>query len=114
VDGLDFQNDVTGLARLIKTCDLVISIDNTTAHLSCALGVPTWVLLNLAHDWRWHVVQDRVYGYSHGVAYRRAKSSQCPAQSLEQAIKPVLGAAESPWEELLWQVAKDLQKVLAA
>jgi ADP-heptose:LPS heptosyltransferase len=33
--------------------DLVITIDNSTAHLAGALGVPVWVLLPFAADWRW-------------------------------------------------------------
>jgi hypothetical protein len=32
---------------------LVITIDNSTAHLAAALGVPTWVLLPYVPDWRW-------------------------------------------------------------
>jgi ADP-heptose:LPS heptosyltransferase len=35
--------------------DLVITIDNSTAHLAGALGVPTWVLLPFAPDWRWQL-----------------------------------------------------------
>jgi ADP-heptose:LPS heptosyltransferase len=33
--------------------DLVITIDNSTAHLAAALGIPTWLLLPFAPDWRW-------------------------------------------------------------
>ena len=33
--------------------DLVITIDNSTAHLAAALGVPVWLLLPFASDWRW-------------------------------------------------------------
>ncbi|MGA8937689.1 MAG: hypothetical protein WB439_00865 [Acidobacteriaceae bacterium] len=38
--------------------DLVVTIDNSTAHLSAALGVPTWVLLPHAPDWRWLLDRD--------------------------------------------------------
>jgi tetratricopeptide (TPR) repeat protein len=40
-------------AAQIAAMDLVITIDNSTAHLAGALGVPTWVLLPFASDWRW-------------------------------------------------------------
>jgi len=33
--------------------DQVISIDNSTAHLAGALGIPVWLLLPFAADWRW-------------------------------------------------------------
>ena len=40
-------------ATQVAACDLVISIDNTTAHMAGALGVQTWLLLNQKPDWRW-------------------------------------------------------------
>jgi ADP-heptose:LPS heptosyltransferase len=46
-------DDIVGLAALIETCDLVVSIDNTTIHLAGALGKPTLVLLPFVADWRW-------------------------------------------------------------
>ena len=32
---------------------LVISVDTSVAHLSAALGQPTWILLAANSDWRW-------------------------------------------------------------
>ena len=43
---LDTQNDIYGLMKFIDTCDFVISISNTNAHLSGAIGKPTFILLN--------------------------------------------------------------------
>ncbi|HXY78841.1 MAG TPA: tetratricopeptide repeat protein [Candidatus Acidoferrales bacterium] len=40
-------------AAQIAAMDLVVTIDNSTAHLAGALGIPTWVLLPFASDWRW-------------------------------------------------------------
>ena len=40
-------------AAQIAAMDLVITIDNSTAHLAGALGIPVWVLLPFAPDWRW-------------------------------------------------------------
>lgn len=54
IDGaVDTTNDIDGLAALISAMNLVITIDNTTAHLAGALGVPVWVLLPCPADWRW-------------------------------------------------------------
>lgn len=40
-------------ARLVRSMDLVISIDSMPAHLAGALGVPVWTLLHTEADWRW-------------------------------------------------------------
>jgi tetratricopeptide (TPR) repeat protein len=40
-------------AAQIAAMDLVVTIDNSTAHLAGALGVPALVLLPAAPDWRW-------------------------------------------------------------
>jgi len=40
-------------ARVMRTLDLVISVDTMTAHLAGALGVNTWTLLPFESDWRW-------------------------------------------------------------
>ena len=45
--------DIDLFAAQIAAMDMVITIDNSTAHLAGALGVPTWVLLPFAPDWRW-------------------------------------------------------------
>jgi hypothetical protein len=45
--------DIDVFAAQIAALDMVITIDNSTAHLAGALGVPAWVLLPFARDWRW-------------------------------------------------------------
>jgi tetratricopeptide (TPR) repeat protein len=40
-------------AAVVTTLDLVITVDSAIAHLAGALGVPVWVLLPVAPDWRW-------------------------------------------------------------
>jgi tetratricopeptide (TPR) repeat protein len=52
---IDNFKDIDGLAALIRACDEVISIDNSTIHLSGALGVKTSVMLQRSPDWRWLV-----------------------------------------------------------
>ena len=33
--------------------DHILTIDNSTAHLAGALGIPVWLMLPFAADWRW-------------------------------------------------------------
>jgi len=40
-------------AAIMHNLDLVISSDTSIAHLAGALGLPTWVPLPFAPDWRW-------------------------------------------------------------
>jgi tetratricopeptide (TPR) repeat protein len=50
---VDQFSNIDRFASQIAAMDLVITIDNSTAHLAGALGIPTWVLLPFISDWRW-------------------------------------------------------------
>jgi len=45
-------------AAIVTRLDLVITSDTALTHLAGALGVPTWVVLPHAADWRWGVAGD--------------------------------------------------------
>jgi tetratricopeptide (TPR) repeat protein len=40
-------------AAVMKTLDLVVTVDTAAAHLAGALGVPVWVAVSQVSDWRW-------------------------------------------------------------
>jgi len=51
-------NDFSDTAALCELMDVIISIDTSVAHLSGALGRPTWILLPFSPDWRWLMDRD--------------------------------------------------------
>jgi Flp pilus assembly protein TadD len=83
-------SDIDGFAAQVSAMDLVVSIDNSTAHLAGALGVPTWVLLPYAPDWRW--------------LHERSDSPWYPAMRLFR--QPSIG----DWQSVLWQVETALDR----
>lgn len=46
-DGFD------AFAAIVDKMDLIITVDSALAHLSGAMGKPTWVLIQENPDWRW-------------------------------------------------------------
>jgi len=92
IEHLDAEHDLDEMARVMSACDLVISIDNTTAHMSAALGVRTWVLLPFTCDWRWQVVKDPLYGYSSARTFRQTDFNQwsAPLEEMADALGKLL------------------------
>ncbi|MFT5111019.1 MAG: ADP-heptose:LPS heptosyltransferase [Parasphingorhabdus sp.] len=51
-------------AALADACDLIITVDTSVAHVTAALGKPTWVLLKFDADWRFLLDTDDSPWYS--------------------------------------------------
>ena len=59
-------------AGLIANLDVVTSVDTATAHLSAALGKPTWIMLNnYAPCWRWLLNRDDTPWYATARLFRQ-------------------------------------------
>ena len=69
-------NDFKESAALCEVMDLVISVDTSVAHLSGALGKPTWVLLPHTPDWRWLLDRDDSPWYGSVKLYRQSKDTK--------------------------------------
>ncbi len=70
INPLDNMDD---FAAQVAALDLVISIDNSTVHMAGALGVPTWVMLPYAPDWRWLLDRDDSPWYGSVRLFRQDK-----------------------------------------
>lgn len=67
-------NSFADSAALVQNCDVVLSVDTAVAHLSGALGRPTWVMLNwFGVDWRWLLNRDSSPWYSTARLFRQPK-----------------------------------------
>ena len=84
-------NDFSDTAALADLMDVVISVDTSVAHLSGALGKPTWVLLPYAPDWRWLLKRDDNPWY--------------------QSVKVYRQDADWNWDKMLKRVAQDLAQL---
>ena len=65
--------DIDRFAAQISAMDLVVTIDNSTAHLAGALGVPTLVLLPFVPDWRWLLAGEECPWYPTLRLFRQSK-----------------------------------------
>lgn len=54
---------IDGLARRMRTLDLVLTVDTMVAHLAGALGLNTWIMLHADCDWRWPSTGERTFWY---------------------------------------------------
>ena len=70
---VDNFNDLDGFASLIDACDFVVSIDNSTIHISAALGKKSFVLLPFAAEWRWLIGHHDSHWYQYLKTYRQEK-----------------------------------------
>ncbi len=74
---------------LVDQMDLMITVCTSVAHISAALGKPTWVLLSVYADWRWLENRNDSPWYSSVRLFRQKK--------------------EGEWAEVIKRVADNLE-----
>ncbi|WP_377806236.1 tetratricopeptide repeat-containing glycosyltransferase family protein (plasmid) [Azospirillum sp. A29] len=76
-------------AAIMAGLDLVVCVDTSVAHLAGALGVPVWVLVPFAPDWRWMLDRDDSPWYPTMRLFRqsRPQSWDDAVDRLERALR---------------------------
>ncbi|MDY0882824.1 tetratricopeptide repeat protein [Dongia soli] len=96
---IDPQSNLRSYAAQLAAMDLVIAVDDVTAHLAAALGVTTACLVPRVADWRWLSTEHRetpwypsmrLYRQGDGSDWASAMSSL--AQDMEAMIERSKGA----------------------
>lgn len=89
----DFGETAASIARM----DLVITVDTAVAHLSAALGIPTWIMLPHAPDWRWLLDRNDSPWYSSVRLFRQERPGEWAGviDRVAAALELVTGPAYS-------------------
>ena len=90
-DSIDNFNDLDGFASLIDACDFVVTADNSTIHLSSALGKKSLLLLPYVANWRWSLDRNDSPWYPSVKLYRQEKINDWdgPLQKLNTELKMI-------------------------
>lgn len=72
-DEIDQLIDLDTFAVQVAALDLVISVSNSVAHVSGALGIPTWILLSAAPLNRWMLERADSPWYPSAKLFRQSK-----------------------------------------
>ena len=89
-DDIDPLQNMDAFSAQLSACDLIITVDNSTAHLAGALGKKTWLLLHHNPDWRWGLFKKNNLWYPYVELFRQSQPQQ--------------------WQAVIAQVAKKLQQ----
>lgn len=65
------RGDFLDTEQILRTLDLVITVDTSVAHLSASMGIPTWILLPFSPDWRWGPSGSRTPWYPGATLFRQ-------------------------------------------
>ncbi|WP_083896894.1 tetratricopeptide repeat protein [Azospirillum sp. B506] len=81
--------DFADTAAIMANLDLVVCVDTSVAHLAGALGVPVWVLVPFAPDWRWMLDRDDSPWYPTMRLFRQSRPQHWDdtLDSLERALR---------------------------
>ena len=92
---IDCFNDIEGVAALINSCDIVITISNSNAHIAGKLGIKTFLLLPYSDGklWYWGTNDDK----------------QIPWYP---SISPIRCDNQNDWRQSISTLKRELEKLL--
>ena len=82
-------NDFSDTARWLETLDLVVTVDTSVAHLAGGLGIPVWILLPYAPDWRWGTDGETTRWYGSAQLFRQPRPNDWLSvlQSVQESLE---------------------------
>jgi Flp pilus assembly protein TadD len=85
-------------AAIMRHLDLLVSIDTAPAHLGGALGLPVWMVVPFAAEWRWMVDREDSPWYPTMRLFRQPKfGAWAPAWvRVAEELRNLVGAGRSP------------------
>ena len=92
ITDIDNYNDIENLSALINCLDLVITIQNSTAHLAGALGKNTWIMLTKNARWHWLTNEKKALWYPTVTLFRQEKIGD--------------------WNGMINSIGRDLKKII--
>ncbi|UKJ73966.1 tetratricopeptide repeat protein [Azospirillum brasilense] len=88
--------DFADTAAIMSNLDLVISSCTGPAHLAGALGVPVWIVLPHAPDWRWLMGREDSPWYPTARLFRQTRVGDWsgPAEAVARALRGLVDGSE--------------------
>ncbi|MCA9141114.1 MAG: tetratricopeptide repeat protein, partial [Planctomycetales bacterium] len=81
-------------AAIMNNLDLVVTTDSAVAHLAGALGVPVWLMIAFAPDFRWLLDREDSPWYPTMRIYRQSKRNH--------------------WDDVIDEVANDIRRIVVS
>lgn len=85
-----WEGNMDEFASLVKSCDLIITVCNTTVHFAGALNVPCWVMVPSKPAWRYGLTGKRMLFYPSITMYR-----QSDGEDWKEVLKRITNDYES-------------------
>jgi hypothetical protein len=108
LEKVDLHEDLDGLAAVLRSCDLLIAISASQAHLAGALGVPTWLVVREQPQLSWPLGSEKTIWYP-GVrcVWVRGEADWDPAmQRLADDLRAWVESRRLPtWRQLTYSSA---------